>query len=59
MSQSGSRVLDKRGPFPLSGIEPRFVGRPACNQVSMLIELSRTDMEENGKNRIPTEVIRT
>jgi len=54
VSQSGSRVLEKRGPFPLSGIEPRFVGLPAYNQVSILIELSRTGMEENGKSRIPT-----
>jgi len=59
VSQSGSPVLEKRGPFPLSGTEPRFVGRPAYNQVSMLIELSRTDMEGNGKNRIPTGVIGT
>jgi hypothetical protein len=54
VSQSRSRVLEKRGLFPLSGIEPRFVGLPAYNQVSIPIELSRTDVKENGKNRIPT-----
>ena len=58
MSQSRSPALEKRGPFPLSEIEPRFVG-PAYNQVSIRIELSRTDMEENGKSRIPTGVIGT
>jgi hypothetical protein len=44
--------------FP-AGIEPRFVGRPAYNHVSILILLSRTDMEENGKNRIPTGLVGT
>jgi hypothetical protein len=59
VSQSRSPVLEKRGPFPLSGIESRFVSRLAYNQVIIRIELSRTDVVKNGKNRIPTGVIGT
>lgn len=40
-------------------IETRFLGRPVYSKVTVPIELSRTEVKENGKNRIPAGLLGT